>query len=449
MDNKDGKKPLAGVPEDEIGSALDDALDTGVSAEPKTVFAAPAAEALAAMALDQPGPTAVSPIPAAARAPLPSIAPVVPSIPAVAPLVAPVVAPAAASSPAPDASGPDGAGAAQWYLGIEDRQEGPFFVEQIREMLSAGMATRDTLAWKDGLPDWLELSRIAELATLFQKPPAAAPQPPPPPPMTVVAAGPPPSLSSLVQGELDVLNRAHPEPVAAAAKPAPPVLEELTAPPEEPEAPAEEQAPSTYEPPAPVLRPAATHAVPWTQPAPSKWLYYALLVGGIVIAGLAGVVVVLLLRPAATPQPVQNPIAISDAGMAAAQRPAVDAGLAAPAVDAGTALAGSNEPPLPAEELAKLPENLTPQDIMKVVIADRESLAQCGDSQHEAEPGSSGKLVMRWTITVPYGKTSNIEVVTKKLEQSVIADCVERRIKTWEFPRHRKLGPPVEFPFKF
>ena len=375
MAEKDPKKPLEDVPDDEIGSALDEAL----SAKTR-----PASE--------NPPPPAPAPAPPPATA-----APVDPST--------------------------------QWFLGVDDRQEGPFTVEQIREKLAAGTATGDTLCWKPGLSDWLEIAHTPDLAGLIVATPEPAPKPAP-----YLDRAPSVSLSSLVTSELKVLEerpREEPREESIAPETAPSFRNDESGHRESPRS----------RPPPPV-------APGWNVEQPRRGTTYALAGGGVAIVVLAAAVVFLLLRSPA-PMPPEEVKSV-DAGPAIAVAPVIDAG---PAVDAGQALAaavdaGPEEPPLTPEELAKLPKGLSPQDIMKVVLADRDALAACVDAQNEKDPEVSGKLVMRWDILVS-GKTANVEVVTKQFENAFIAGCVGERIKAWAFPRHQEQGKPVDFPFKF
>jgi hypothetical protein len=48
----------------------------------------------------------------------------------------------------------------QIYLAKDGKQEGPLSFEQIRAMASAGSLTSTDLAWYEGCPEWIQLSRI-------------------------------------------------------------------------------------------------------------------------------------------------------------------------------------------------------------------------------------------------------------------------------------------------
>ena len=87
-------------------------------------------------------------------------------------------------------------------------------------------------------------------------------------------------------------------------------------------------------------------------------------------------------------------------------------------------------------------------DIMEVVGNSKPQLIKCVEEQRKKDPGNSGKLLMKWTI-LPSGKTSNVSVASEEFKGTPIASCVGALIKTLTFPRHKKQGDPITFPFKF
>ncbi|MEW5739702.1 MAG: AgmX/PglI C-terminal domain-containing protein, partial [Myxococcota bacterium] len=93
-------------------------------------------------------------------------------------------------------------------------------------------------------------------------------------------------------------------------------------------------------------------------------------------------------------------------------------------------------------------ESLGQSDIMEVVLANKSALAKCAEQQRAKDPGTSGKLVMRWTIQTS-GKTSGVGVVSEEFKGTYMATCVGGLIKGWQFPKHKQQGEPVTFPFKF
>jgi predicted Zn finger-like uncharacterized protein len=93
-------------------------------------------------------------------------------------------------------------------------------------------------------------------------------------------------------------------------------------------------------------------------------------------------------------------------------------------------------------------DSLGQADIMEVVKNNVPAIQGCVAKQREKEPGTSGKLVMKWTILTS-GKTAKIEVVSDEFKNTYLATCISGLIKGWTFPRTKSQGDPVVFPFKF
>ena len=68
---------------------------------------------------------------------------------------------------------------AQYYVGINGQQMGPFDVNMLRQMAQQGQFNAQTQVWTQGMPQWAPAGTVAELAALF----AAAPMGATPPPM--------------------------------------------------------------------------------------------------------------------------------------------------------------------------------------------------------------------------------------------------------------------------
>ncbi|MDY7229821.1 adventurous gliding motility protein GltJ [Hyalangium rubrum] len=96
----------------------------------------------------------------------------------------------------------------------------------------------------------------------------------------------------------------------------------------------------------------------------------------------------------------------------------------------------------------KVQEQLAQSDIMSVVLANKPAIVKCVNEQKKRDPGISGKLVMRWTIQ-PSGKTTAVSVRTDEFKKTYMATCITGLIKGWSFPKHRKQGDPIDFPFTF
>jgi membrane protease subunit (stomatin/prohibitin family) len=83
--------------------------------------------------------------------------------------------PSAAPAPAP-AAGPPPLPTAEWYIGVNGQQQGPFDLAGLSAQARDGVLTRDTLVWKNGLPAWTAAGQVPELSGAF----ASVPPPLPP-----------------------------------------------------------------------------------------------------------------------------------------------------------------------------------------------------------------------------------------------------------------------------
>ena len=54
-----------------------------------------------------------------------------------------------------------------WYVAIEEQQQGPFNLEKIRDLWERGEIGADNLCWRPGFSDWLPLSEVSELAVVL------------------------------------------------------------------------------------------------------------------------------------------------------------------------------------------------------------------------------------------------------------------------------------------
>jgi membrane protease subunit (stomatin/prohibitin family) len=84
-----------------------------------------------------------------------------------APAAAPPVAPAAGPPPLPTA---------EWFVGVNGQQQGPFDVGALAAQAAAGTLTRDSLVWKNGMTAWTAAGQVPELGAAF----ATVPPPLPP-----------------------------------------------------------------------------------------------------------------------------------------------------------------------------------------------------------------------------------------------------------------------------
>jgi len=68
------------------------------------------------------------------------------------------------------------------YLHIDGQQTGPYQLDQVRQMLAEGKVSAQTMAWYQGLNEWVMLAKVLATFRPEGTPPAFAPPPPPPPP---------------------------------------------------------------------------------------------------------------------------------------------------------------------------------------------------------------------------------------------------------------------------
>jgi hypothetical protein len=66
----------------------------------------------------------------------------------------------------------------EWHVGINEVPVGPMRRDELARKLAAGAINADSLAWREGLDDWLPIRHIPELAVLFA-PPGSIGLPPP------------------------------------------------------------------------------------------------------------------------------------------------------------------------------------------------------------------------------------------------------------------------------
>lgn len=88
--------------------------------------------------------------------------------------------PSAAPAPAP-ASVPAGPpplpGQAEWYLGADGRQFGPYELSGLAAQAEGGVLNRGTLVWRAGMDAWRPAEQVPELAHLLGRTPPPLPQP--------------------------------------------------------------------------------------------------------------------------------------------------------------------------------------------------------------------------------------------------------------------------------
>ena len=67
-----------------------------------------------------------------------------------------------------------------YFVSINWQPTGPFDTAGLRQLISSGQLSRDTLVWKEGMANWAAAGTVAELAPLLSASPPPLPGAPPP-----------------------------------------------------------------------------------------------------------------------------------------------------------------------------------------------------------------------------------------------------------------------------
>ncbi|MGJ1198927.1 SPFH domain-containing protein [Sphingobacterium spiritivorum] len=62
-----------------------------------------------------------------------------------------------------------------YYVAVNNKQEGPFDMTQLKDMIASGKLTSNMLVWKAGFDNWIAASQTTDLALLFQQTPPPIP----------------------------------------------------------------------------------------------------------------------------------------------------------------------------------------------------------------------------------------------------------------------------------
>jgi len=76
----------------------------------------------------------------------------------------------------PPAGPPPLAKPSSYYVAFNNQQVGPFDVQALPDKIISGQLTRQTLVWKQGMPEWIAAEKVPELASLFQSGPPPLPK---------------------------------------------------------------------------------------------------------------------------------------------------------------------------------------------------------------------------------------------------------------------------------
>src|SRR5205085_54834 len=62
-------------------------------------------------------------------------------------------------------------GGSMFHVAVGQSQTGPFDLSALAQQAAAGQVTRNTLVWKNGMPQWAKAGEVPELASIFANTP--------------------------------------------------------------------------------------------------------------------------------------------------------------------------------------------------------------------------------------------------------------------------------------
>jgi len=65
----------------------------------------------------------------------------------------------------------------EWHVAINDAPVGPLRRDEVQRRIAQGIINRESLAWREGMDDWMQIKHIAELTALFAPAAPVAPAP--------------------------------------------------------------------------------------------------------------------------------------------------------------------------------------------------------------------------------------------------------------------------------
>jgi hypothetical protein len=71
----------------------------------------------------------------------------------------------------------------QWFYARDNNQMGPYAFEHVRALIASGALRAVDLVWKEGMPNWIPLHQVPDLACFLPPEPTAHVQPGPPVPL--------------------------------------------------------------------------------------------------------------------------------------------------------------------------------------------------------------------------------------------------------------------------
>jgi hypothetical protein len=220
---------------------------------------------------------------------------------------------------------PEPAPQEEWHVAINDAPVGPLRRDEVARRITQGIINRESLAWREGMDDWMPIKHIAELTALFAPP---APLAPPAPAVIAPVVAPQPIVTApAARSDMAPIGGRKVVPVEA-YEPPPPAAAVATATayeePEPSEPPAEVAVATVNEPLPVIAQPIVTQAVEAQSRQPGWAQMFALVSGGAFILAAGALLGVRVLAPS---NPAPAPVAVAPVAAPAAPPPA-----AAPAV---------------------------------------------------------------------------------------------------------------------
>jgi hypothetical protein len=103
----------------------------------------------------------------------------------------------------------------EWYYIGHYGQLGPLTKDQVDELISGGVISRETYIWRNGMPDWLRADMVPEIQSVFA---TMTPVAPPPPPLSQSPSAPPQYATDLMSGNQPVRQQPQYHPSFVALK---------------------------------------------------------------------------------------------------------------------------------------------------------------------------------------------------------------------------------------
>lgn len=396
---------------------------------------------------------------------------------------------------------PEPAAQEEWHVAINDAPVGPLRRDEVQRRIAQGLLQRESLAWREGMDDWMPIKHIPELVALF------APSAPVAPPPAALVAPLPVAAQPIVTAP--AARSAEMAPIGGRTVVSAESFDEPPAQTQEPSEPPAEVAVATLDAPTVQPPPAAVAAQPMVaQEAPRGsapgWAQMFMLVSGgaFILAAGAFLGVRVLAPSAAAPAPapalpaqVAAPAAPPPAAVPAEEpqveesansvieldMQAIDGHATTPRKTTPSAsessadkkkTSGTNNN-LTAEQRALLERmgggldqgpslraptetsrssssqsqgQLTAEQLSSVVLSGRKNLQRCYET---ALRGASSQETVRLDVEVqisPSGSVTSVRANGKGLPG--MEDCITRTVKLWRFPKSGEVTE-TRFPVVF